>query len=85
MRRNWVEDFWMANKTYELGANVAPPGSVALVHIVPRPVYLAPGESLSSLNLRQFMDRAVDWEATGRHSALITNIGKDVNGEGQGH
>jgi len=71
--KTWLESL-------SCGTNVTtslPDNSVALVHIVSRPVVFGPGESIGDLTPKQFLDRAIDREATVKRSALVTNIGKE--------
>lgn len=53
------------------------PDSIALVNIVRRPVVLGPGRLLSDLTIAEQLDRSIDWEATARHSFVLTGITLD--------
>ena len=78
MEREWIYKTWL--ESFSRGTTVTtslPDNPVALVHLVSRPVVLGPGESIDDLTPKQFLDRAIDWEATAKRSALITNIGRE--------
>jgi hypothetical protein len=74
---SWVFDKWLESFPEAAGSSFLPVNSFALVGVVSRDVVLGPGESIGDLTPRQLIERAIDWEATGRHSASITNIGKE--------
>jgi hypothetical protein len=73
MFKMWMESF----PQEAVGASFLPVSSLALVGMVWRPVALGPGQSILDLTPEQLVERAVDWEATARHSAVIDNIGKE--------
>lgn len=54
-----------------------PSDQVALVSVVQRPIVLGPSQSLNDLTLVQQLERGIDWEATGRRSAVIMNLRKE--------
>lgn len=47
---------------------------IYLHNIVHRPIVLGPGQSLHDISIEDQLLRGTDWEATARHSAVITNI-----------
>lgn len=52
-----------------------PEGTVYLLGMRYKPIVLAPGQSIHDLSLREQVERGIDWEATAKASAVITNIG----------
>lgn len=70
---DWVRDIWMANTPVAIDASFLP-NSIALVHVVPKPIVLGPGESISDLTPQQQIERGIDWEQTARHSFVIKNV-----------
>jgi hypothetical protein len=74
IRDKWLESFPLDT----LGASFLPANSCAFVHVVTRPIVLAPGQSINDLTLEQQLDRGVDWEATAWHSAILINVALPV-------
>jgi hypothetical protein len=66
---------WVYPKVVESVA--MPSDQVALVSVVQRPIVLGPSQSLNDLTLVQQLERGIDWEATGRRSAVIMNLRKE--------
>jgi len=52
-----------------------PEGTVYLLGMRYNPIMLAPGQSINDIPFEQKLERGIDWEATGRASAVITGIG----------
>jgi hypothetical protein len=57
----------------------AAPNTLYFVGLRTKPIALAPGQSITDISFKEQMERGIDWEATGRASAVITNIGKENN------
>ena len=72
---SWVFDKWMESIPVKVGSFM-PADKVALVHVVDKPIVLGPGQSSFDLAFEQQIERGIDWEATARHSVIITNIGE---------
>jgi hypothetical protein len=53
-----------------------PEGTVYLLGMRYKPIVLAPGQSLNDIPFEKQLERGIDWEATARASAVITNIGE---------
>jgi hypothetical protein len=57
----------------------ADPNTVYLVGLCMKPIVLAPCQSITDISFKEQIERGIDWEATGRASAMITNIGEENN------
>jgi hypothetical protein len=53
-----------------------PEGTVYLLGMRYKPIVLAPGQSINDTPLEEQVERGIDWEATGKASAMIFNIGE---------
>jgi hypothetical protein len=77
-----IRDKWLESSPLDtLGASFLPANSLAFIHIVTRPIALAPGQSLDDLTLEQQLAQGIDWEATARHSAVLTNLAPPESSE----
>jgi hypothetical protein len=70
---DWMRDIWMPNTPVLIGTSCSP-NSLAVVHVVPKPIVLGPGESISDLTPQQQIERGIDWEQTARHSFVLNNL-----------
>jgi hypothetical protein len=52
----------------------ADPNTVYLIGVRYKPIVLAPGQSINSLSLEEQIKRGIDWDATAKASAMVTNI-----------
>ena len=51
------------------------PNTIYLIGMRYKPIPLAPGKSINDLSIEEQIELGIDWESTGKASAVITNIG----------
>ena len=55
----------------------ADPNALYMVGMRYKPIVLALKKSINSLSPKELVERGIDWEATGKASAVIFNIGEE--------